>query len=282
LVLFLSSCFFSFSPTDGSEEEKVDYIYLTTDSSVILADFDGLQLEELKSKEATPNGAPVIFSDSVVAPDASGYTVFSTNLEDSTRVETRYSVKKIIVYSDEIVPVGDSTISAFGTEIYFENGISDAYPSFDGVYVASEKEIFRINSEGEKKFETEISTPIRTFILDGLGNYYIGTDEGLIIKLAVAETEESTEIRIGRINKIVKTSEMIYVLTDDALYFIEPANFEIESSCVVNISDFQVIDDKLFYVSNFMSTYGVLDLFSCSKIAEKNIPNPIGIDVRGE
>jgi hypothetical protein len=129
---------------------------------------------------------------------------------------------------------------------------------------------------------TEIPTPINTLILDDSGNYYIGTDEGLIIKPAI--TGEATEIHIGRVLKIRVSQPFgtIYALTDNSLYSIDPVSFKVGRNCPMSISDFQTSDGKLFYVSNFTSTYGVMDLLSCSKIDERNIQNPKGIAIRGE
>ncbi len=267
LSFLLVSCYYDNVPPNN--EKKILTVYVSSKNALRTFDFDGETLEPLGEATGNFSGAPVVDGDEIIVPDESGYTIFSTDLEISTPVEIGFEVKKVLTYDDEEIPVGATSLKAFGKTFDFES-ISDACIGPDGIYVASGKDVYRITEEGSEVV-VESSSDIISIAVDEAGKVYYGTEEGI------------SEFGInGKIVQMEYVEGELYVLTEDHIYEVDPLTSD-KKGCSTNFSGFHVHKGLVFFVYDFGKTFGVFDMNGCKVIDFNNLEEkPIGINVWGE
>ena len=266
-AVVLVSCNFDY--TSPPFQENLVIVYVSSRNAVKSFKFDGETFEFLDEATGNFSGAPVVKGDEIIVPDESGYTVFSTDLEVSTPIDVGFEVKKVLIYDGEEIPVGATSLKAFGKTFDFES-ISDACIGPDGIYVASGRYVYRITDE-ESEVVFESSSDILSVSVDDAGTVYHGTEEG-VTKLGIT----------GKVVQMEYVDGKLYVLTEDHIYEVDTLTSD-KKGCSANFSSFHVHKGLVFFVYDFEKTFGVFDMDGCEIVDFDNLEEkPIGINVWGE
>ncbi len=250
-------------------------IYASTEGRILIMEFDGERISRVGSAVSHPTGKPFLHDHEVFLPAGGGYEIFSEDLSSSTRVDLSFSPRIVLVYDSTVVAISESSVLGFGVSETIE-GIKDSTLGPDGIYIVTNREVFKLSEAGLQKVGDSTAT-LNTIAVGDSGEVYLGTEEGLML--------EGTTVLREPVRSLFYSSGNLYVLTDTHLYVFDTVLKEFQGDgCDVSslwISDFEVLDGKLFYASE-NDSIGVLEIDGCRGITSEPLENPIGITVRGE
>ncbi len=253
-------------------------IYISTSSEIMKYSYDEDTSEAsiLAATSSSFIGKPVIYGDDVLVPTNDGYLMMSGDLSESTNVDLGFSPRMLVPYNDEVAAVAESSILFEGTIVEFDDPIGDVKPGPDGLYVASGKKVFTL--PGKVPAMSQATQTISAIAVDYTASVYIGVSGAVLTYLGSVPVD-------GDVKKMVLNNYYLYVLTNIGnIYRIDVNDIDDVKGCSANISDFSILGDKIFYVSNFDRTFGVYDIDSCEEVYPKTIPGVtfLGIVTKGE
>ncbi|GEM_PF-4693725 len=265
-IFFLTSCENGVTNPIENPSEPDYSIYLISSDGVskYMYDEDSGVATKVISIPSSPVGKAIDADDSIAVPVKGGYQKLSFDLENEGVVDLGFDPRMIVLYDGTIDAVAESTMLFNGTVVEFDETINDAKPGPDGLYVASGKIIYTL--PGKNLTMAQWTEPITAIAVDDTGSIYMGVNGKVLIK-------ELGEVSVnGTVKNLVLKDDYLYALTDMGyIYKIDVNDIKDVKSCSANITDFFVIDDKIFYVSNFNGTFGVYDIDSCNSNILENI-----------
>ena len=283
VILILSSCENGITNPGGNPSgnaNKPDYsIYLISSDGALkyLYDEDNNVATKVSMIPSTFTGKAIDAGSFIVVPTTDGYQKLSYDLKDEGSVDLGFSPKILVLYDGTIDAVAESTMLFNGTVVGFDDTINDAKPGPDGLYVAAGKKIYTL--PGKNPTMAQWTEPITAIAVDDTASIYMGVNGKVLIK-------DLGEVGVnGTVKKLILKDDYLYALTDTGyIYKIDVNDPNDFKGCSANITDFFVVDDKIFYVSDFEKKFGVYDIDSCKPNVLKNITEKklIGILVKEE
>ncbi len=276
-ILILSSCE-SGVVSPAENPSKPDYsIYLirSNEISKYLYDEDSSAATKVSTMPSSFTGRAIDAASFIAVPTTDGYEKLSWDLKDEGSVDLGFNPRMLVLYDGTIDAVAESTMLFDGTVVEFDETINDVKPGPDGLYVAAGKRIYTL--PGKNSTMAGSTQTIFAIAVDNTGSIYMGVNGEILTSLGNVEVD-------GTVKKLILSGDYLYALTDaGSIYRIDVNDISDVKRCGSNVSDFVVLDDKIFYVSDFEKKFGVYDVDSCEGFSKDVTGNKIlGILVKEE
>ncbi len=277
VVAVLSSCENEvvISPENSSKPDYSIYLIRSDGISKYIYDEDSLVATEVLTISSSYTGRAINAGSFIAIPTMNGYQKLSWDLKDEGSVGLGFSPRMIVLYDGTIDTVAESTMLFNGTVVEFDDTINDAKSGPDGLYVAAGKRIYTL--PGKNPTMAGSTQTIFAIAVDNTGSIYMGVNGKVLTSLGNVNVN-------GIVKKLVLKDDYLYALTDMGyIYRIGVNDISDAKRCGSNVSDFTVIDDKIFYVSDFEKKFGVYDTDSCEGFSKNITGNKfLGILVKEE
>ena len=265
VILILSSCENGITnPNENPSEPDYSIYVISSDRTLkYLYDEDSNVATKTLTISSTFTGKAIDAESFIAVPTNGGYQKLSYDLESEGIENLGFNPRILVLYDEAIDAVAESTMLFNGTVVEFDETINDVKPGPDGLYVAAGKKAYTL--PGKHQTMAQWTEPITAIAVDDTASIYMGVNGEVLTSFGNVEVN-------GTVKKLVLKNDYLYALTDTGYIYKIDVNTNDVKSCSANITDFTVVDDKIFYVSDLSDTFGVYDMDSCSSVFSKDIP----------